>query len=200
MTREILKIVLLLMVSAKVYSLPITFVEIESEGIWTVPFGDYYFDESNSKISASNSYPNNPTYFQNSPSIGVSYTDDFGSSEWFIFRFSSHELGGPMTIGSYESAEYFPVESSDSPGISISSRGRGGSHFGSFEIFDIAYQDNDVLRFAVNFTANDRVKGRISYNSEAFVEVPEPSVLLLLLTGALVIFATRVNGLCCNET
>lgn len=144
----------------------------------------YYYDDNNSTITGYNQYSSNPTYFQNSPTFRVNYDDGTLFGGYWNLSFSSHEIGGPMTVGVYDDAVRFPFEPNGTPGISITGNGSANNTLtGSFEVLDIFYNDNTLLRFAAIFEQNDRIFGRISYNSEAFTSVPEPSSALLLLLG-----------------
>lgn len=170
--------------SAVVSATPVTFLEMHSTGAYVVPAGDYFYDADNSSITGYNQYSSNRTYYQNSPSFRVNY-----SGNWNV-SFSTHELGGPMELGVYDNAVRFPFEPNGVPGISITGNGRGNNTLtGSFEVHDIAYSGNTLLRFAATFEQNTAITGRISYNSEYFETVPEPmtAALFMLLVPAVIL-------------
>lgn len=139
----------LMLVSSSVMAAPVTFLEMHSTGDYIVPVGSYYYDDTNSFITGSNSYESNSTYYQNSPRFNVSYVDESTSwSDYWTLSFSTHELGGPMMVGVYDDAVRFPFEPNGVPGLSISGNGRGNNTLnGSFEVLDIAYSGNTLLRF-----------------------------------------------------
>jgi len=187
---------LTLLFSSSVFSAPITFVEMNSIGEYVVPTGYYYYDEKNATITGENSYIGNSTYYQNSPSFQIQYNNGIPFGDYWEIDFSSHEIGGPMTVGAYENAVRFPFEPVGIPGISIHGNGRGHNTLtGSFNVLDILYYGDTLLRFAATFEQNDRIFGRISYNSEAFSPVPTPASIFLLLPGIAVLikFAIRRN-------
>ncbi len=174
-------ILALLAFAAPALAAPITFFEMQSNGSYVVPKGNYYYDLTNSSITGRNSYSSNSTYYQNSPTFNINYPTGY----WTL-NFSTHELGGPMTVGLYDDATRFPFEKNGVPGLNLYGNGRGNNTLtGSFEVFDILYAGNTLLRFAATFEQNDLIFGRISYNSEAFstAPVPEPATILLLGSG-----------------
>lgn len=181
----IFRVLLLLFISSSAFAAPMTFVEMNSSGEDVVPAGYYYYDETNSEIAGSNAYPSNEEYYQNSPLFNIDYEGGY----WDI-RFSTHTLGGPMTVGVYDDAERFPFETEATPGIAITGNGRANNTLtGSFEVLEVEYDGETLISFAATFEQNDLVSGRISYNSEAFV--PIPAGIYLLFSGFL--FVTKFS-------
>jgi len=146
---------------------PLTFFEMSSTGSFVIPSGDYYYDVDD-LTSVSNSFSGNPSYYQNSPV--------FRWGGWRILFGGAPDV--PLQPGSYD-ATRFPF---GLPGFDITGFGRGHNTLSAtFEVLDIAYEDNTPTRFAANFTLNSTMTGRLSYNSEAFSVVPEPSTQVLLI-------------------
>jgi hypothetical protein len=185
---------LALLFSSSVFSAPITFVEMNSIGEYVVPAGYYYYDEKNATIAGGNSYIGNSTYYQNSPSFQIHYNNGTTFGGYLDIDFSSHTMGGPMTVGAYENAERFPFEPVGVSGFDITGNGRGHNTLtGSFNVLDIVYSGDALLRFAATFELNNLVFGRLSYNSEVFSPVPTPASIFLLLPGIAVLIKSAIR-------
>jgi hypothetical protein len=65
---------------------------------------------------------------------------DSSQGLWWTFDFGSNQLGAPLAVSVYESAERAPFASAGHPGIDISGDGRGcNQDAGRFQIFDLEH-------------------------------------------------------------
>lgn len=173
MPAKTLAVLVVLLLGSWGEAAPLTFFEMSSRGSYVIPAGEYYYDESDLSFVANN-FLSNSSYYQSAPYFG-----------WGGWRL---EFGGfrntPLTTGVY-SATRFPF---GRPGFDVTGFGRGHNKLvAGFEVLDVAYEGNTPTRFAATFSLNNTMTGRVSYNSEAFFEVPEPTTLGLfaLLLGSL---------------
>ncbi len=112
--------------------------------------------------------------------------------------FTSTQLGLPLILGSYTSAERAPFATQGHPGLEISFDGRGANTLnGSFTVENFKYsvdQATDkytLLSFKAQFTQHSEgfapaLHGTFSYNA-----VPEPATVAALAMGAAGLFARR---------
>lgn len=109
---------------------------------------------------------------------------------WFI-EFSA-PFYNALVPGFYYDFQRWPFQDYDRPGLSFGSTGRlDNSASGFFEILDVAYDPSgDVISFAANFThygetLTDRYAiAELRYN---YTSVPEPSSLILIMLGLLML-------------
>jgi hypothetical protein len=179
--------------SVSAFAYPNTFLEMTS------PQGDYigggvnhYYTEGNGVFNAYQQYWGNPEYRDNSLTVSFS-----GSGHWWYLDFSTHALNVDLGLGSYE-AMRFPFESPGFAGLSVWGDGRGcNTLLGSFTVLDLAWGAGATVdRFAATFEQRCEgfmapLTGKISYNSDAFNDVPEPAPFALLAIGMGALFVAR---------
>jgi len=130
--------------------------------------------------------------FDNGLSFNISRGAPFGDPlrDWWTL-----DLAAPfenlLTVGLYENATRWPFQAVDAAGLTFSGNHRGNNrNLGFFEVLEATYDPFGVIEsFAVDFTQYDEqnlnkwIVGKLRFNSQIPVNVPEPGTMLLLLVG-----------------
>jgi hypothetical protein len=105
---------------------------------------------------------------------------------WWYANFSAPQ-GMPLTTGQYISANRWPFQDFDSPGLSVYGNGRGCNQLsGEFNILEVEYdQTGQISKFAVDFIQHCEFReaalaGSLRYNSDVAVDFsPKPKISII---------------------